>query len=89
MVDTVIAVQPAAAVTTAPIASVKVFSSVDANGATVLTQAMALVDEFGRTYQPMTEATGQDLVQAIKALHAHLANFNGDLMPSTRGLSLS
>lgn len=87
MPETAIAVQPASSPAGASTASVKVFSTIDEGGRPVLVQAMCLVDENGKPYKPMSEETGQNLLMAIKALHACIANFNGDLLPSTSGLS--
>ena len=87
MADQVVPVTPA---TQAPVATpipLRMANSPNDGGTNVVTQAVFLVNDLGRVVTPMTEETGQDILQALKALHTCLANFTGDLAPSTRGLA--
>ena len=87
MADDKISVQPASPAPAAPPVGVKVLTVPSGDGVSqVVIQAVCLLNEFGRPVTPMSEATGQDLLAAIKALTAALtANAEG-LTPSTSGL---
>lgn len=75
MAETSIPVQPAAS--GAPVAQplqLKMITALDGLGGQagplgmVAIQAMCLVDDQGRIYQPMTEATGQQIVRLLGQL---------------------
>ena len=87
MADSNIAVQPAGQTTATPPVNFELVTMVNAAGITALVQAVTIVDEQGRPVKFMTEETGQGILQAIKAMHATLANSTGELLPSTRGFS--
>jgi hypothetical protein len=83
MADSNIPIQPSSA----PVASpapvlVKTFQQVDELGNVTQTQAVMLVDEFGRYQQLMTEATGRRLVASIRELHDALISAQGGMLPS-------
>lgn len=80
--DANIPVQPAAPVAQGPVLPVKTFAVTDINGVVVYVQAVCLVDELGRPVTPMSEATGQALLAAVKALHTTLAQNVGDIPPA-------
>ncbi len=48
-----------------PPLQLKMFSAVDSSGNAVLIQGMCLVDDQGRPYVPLTEATGQQMVKLL------------------------
>ena len=85
MADTEVPVAPPGAPST-PF-QIKFASATDANGVVTQIQCVTLVDELGRPVYPMTEATGQALLQAIRELTNAVAAGNSDtLIPSTPGL---
>ncbi len=88
MPDANVPIQPATVQVAAASVPIKVESTVDITGLTVLVQAVCLVDEFGRPLLPMSEATGALLLEAIKELSTVLiTQGQGALLPSTRGLN--
>lgn len=89
MADTSIAVQPASPAPSAAPVQLELASIVNAAGQQVLLQVMSPADEQGRPIVFMSEATGQDILQALKELNAMFAVFSGQLSPSTRGFSQS
>lgn len=82
MGDSTVAVQPAAQAPPGQPVAIRTFVVLDANGQPVQIQAMTMVDEFNRSTPPMSEATGQALLAAIKALHADFALANGTVGPT-------
>jgi hypothetical protein len=67
--DSVPVAAPAAAVPGAPFL-IKTFSFKDVTGNVVDCQAVILCDEYGRSIQPMSEVTGREIVNLLRALVA-------------------
>ena len=90
MADSSLPVQPASPAPVSAPAQVKVFTLPGPGGTTVLAQAVAIVDDQGRLVAPLTESTGQALLEAIVNLTQVLVDQGqGALMPSSRsGVSL-
>jgi hypothetical protein len=69
-------VQIATPSTTTPNAPsfIKTFDVRDSNGNVVSIQAVALVNEYGRIINVMTEQTGQDIVDMLEKLLAYFTS---------------
>ena len=67
--DSVPVAAPGTAVPGAPY-NIKTFSFRDVTGAIVDCQAVILCDEIGRGIQPMSETTGREIVNLLRALVA-------------------
>ena len=89
MAETSIPVQPAAAQGAVPAAPLplKMVQPSDASGTEI--QAVALFDDQGRSVYPLTEATGQRIVQLLSQLVSLQAQANGALLPSDDAASLT
>ena len=78
MADDIVAIQGAQPVTVVPSISIKTFSAIDSLGRLVEIQGVALVDEFGRTIQPLlTESTGQAILEMLRNINNVMADFTG------------
>ena len=86
MADTTIAVQPASAAPTAAPVQFELAQIVNSAGQLSLVQAVTLLDELGRPFEPLSEETGQEILRAIKELSSMFASANGLLAPNTPGL---
>lgn len=87
MAETTVNVQPAQPQGAQPVAAVPLhfFIAPDGNGVLSLIQGVALVDDQGRAYLPMTEETGKELVSLMRLLITTLVNNGpGGLLPSAR-----
>ena len=82
MGETQIPVQPATAQGAAPPAptELKMVAVPDASGTN--TQGVTLFDDQGRAINPMSEATGQKIVQLLSQLVTILSISSGALVPS-------
>ena len=89
MAETSIPVQPAAAqgAVPPPPLPLKMVQASDSSGTEI--QAVCLFDDQGRAMYPMTEATGQRIVQLLSQLVSMTAQYNGALLPSDDAATLS
>lgn len=65
-----------------PPMAVKTFLVTDSNGVQVEIQAIAIVDDYGNAYKPMSEATGRAIVQLLGQLLQQNADNGQGLAPS-------
>jgi hypothetical protein len=82
MAETSIPVQPAAAAGALPPAALPLKLVAPSDGSSTVIQAVTLFDDQGRALQPMSEATGQRIVQLLTALVAATLQSTGGLLPS-------
>jgi hypothetical protein len=89
MAETSIPVQPAAAQGAIPAAPLplKMVQPSDASGTEI--QAVSLFDDQGRAVYPLTEATGQKIVQLLSQLVSLQAQATGALLPSDDAATLT
>ena len=90
MAETSVPVQPAgttqAGAAPAPL-QLKMVAPSDGSG--TQTQGVTLFDDQGRSVQPMTEATGQQIVRLLTQLVAMTAVATGGLVPSDDAAGIS
>lgn len=89
MAETSIQVQPATAQGQAAPAPLPIKMFLVEDGTNTQVQAMCLTDDQGRAYQPMTEATGQQIVRLLTQLVSMMAVSTGGLLPSDDAAGLS
>ena len=83
MAESSIGVQPATQQGPAPApVQLKMFTIVGPDGTSQQIQAVCLVDDNGRAYFPLSEATGRQLVQLMRTLvELHVSGLTGGLYP--------